>query len=278
MDHNHLLGIFSEDLMLQEGLSFLKQGWDNDETLLLITDCLSQEKLLAMMRSEWNVNNLKIGEQIIITSVKEWYFKTNGRLEPERIYRQWENIVNLAKNRGTKGVRVFADVRYFFDVSRHQELLDYEKTLPDSFDFPLCALCAYTDTLIEKIGRREFRDLRASHAKLVYKLNEKDSSSKTWFFVPNVIKKIILDTVNDAQKMDVFLLLMQGSMTANYIIRKLNLPKTSFYRKIDELIRDGLVTQRTHRGTTRYSANYTGMSISVENGSVDICASNNKFV
>ncbi|MBA4718272.1 MAG: hypothetical protein HRO68_03920 [Nitrosopumilus sp.] len=55
--HNHVLGIYHKKNKLDYALTFLKDGYENNETVLLLINAASKEDIISMIKQEWMIGN-----------------------------------------------------------------------------------------------------------------------------------------------------------------------------------------------------------------------------
>ena len=162
---DHIFGIYSnKEAELDEALTFLKDGLDKNEIIMLVTHGISKDEIRTKMSKEWNVNvnALESGEHIIIKTTKEWYYPNNVP-NIKRITFGWESLVEIARIRNKKGLRVFADMSGFFKDGFAKEVVDYESTLESKFDFPLTAICACRTQDVANLTSEELKLLNEHH-------------------------------------------------------------------------------------------------------------------
>jgi len=162
---NHIFAVYPDkETELDEAFKFLKDGFDKDEVVMLITDDISKDKIRARMSKEWNVDvkALESIDYIIIKAAEEWYFPY-GAPDAERIKLHWIALTEIVRVRNKKGLRVFADVSEFFKHGFVKELINYEAALEPRFDFPLTAVCAYKSHDVAKLTNEQLKLLIKHH-------------------------------------------------------------------------------------------------------------------
>ena len=162
---NHIIAIYqNQESEIDEAFKFLKDGLDNSEIIMIITDRLSKDKIRNRMKKEWGikVEPLESRDIINIKTTQEWYYD-HGFPEPNRIKPFWEAMAQIAKMRNCRGLRVFADTHTFFEKTHGNELVNYESTLDSKFDFPFTAICAYDSKDIKSLTPAQCDVLFAHH-------------------------------------------------------------------------------------------------------------------
>lgn len=151
---SHIIAVYhNAKEELDEAFEFLKQGWQKSEFVMLITDMMSKDEILDRIGNDWNVDSRKLESDgdLVIKSTKEWYFP-DGVARPEAIGRKWTAIASMVSMKGKNGLRVFGDMTGFFAAGLSKELVEYEASLPGTFQIPLTAICSYS---VEEIAELE---------------------------------------------------------------------------------------------------------------------------
>ena len=162
---SHIVGIFPNDqAKLDAALEFLKDGLFRNETVMIITDFMSEAKILKKMAKEWNVDAQSLVESndIIVKSASELYFE-NGKPDPRKIKEQWNRLVTQLLAEGKSGLRVFEDTGPFFKRGFTKELVGYESILEQKFDLSLSVVCAYSYEDIDTLSATQFSVLKEQH-------------------------------------------------------------------------------------------------------------------
>lgn len=163
--HNHVLGIYYKKNKLDYALTFLKDGYENNETVLLLIDAASKEDIISKIKQDWMIDNNESleGQNIFVISNKDWYFP-DDTFVVKRVMNLWNEWTKNAINNGTKGLRVFADMSGFFKQSFSKMVFKYEFTLPQKFVIPLTAICAYSYEDLDNVPIEILDELAAHHS------------------------------------------------------------------------------------------------------------------
>jgi hypothetical protein len=84
---NHNIVIYPDHKSkLDEAFAFLRQGLQNGEAIMLITEDISKDEIRSSMAREWGVDvaELEARGEIIIKTTQEWYFP-KGSVDGRRI-------------------------------------------------------------------------------------------------------------------------------------------------------------------------------------------------
>lgn len=163
---DHVLRIYEDaGVKMNDALEFLKAGLDRNETVMLLTDDLSKDKIRERMSREWNINvkTLETKDQIILKTVHEWYNPIDS-FEAKKIMEQWIALVEFVKMKGRCGLRVFEDTAAFFKGGFSEKLIRYESTLPKKSDIPLTIICAYKKKDMDNLSLKQYNILRHHHS------------------------------------------------------------------------------------------------------------------
>jgi len=167
---NHIIAIYpNQETAFNDAFKFLKNGLDNNEMIMIITDRLSKEDVRKRMKNEWNVpvKNLEAMDTIQIKTTQEWYY-FHGFPDPAKIKSFWMAMSEIARIRGKIGFRVFADTHDFFRKGYGTDLVNYESTLDSKFNFPFTAICAYDSKDIQSLTPSQC-DILFSHHETIWK-------------------------------------------------------------------------------------------------------------
>ena len=167
---NHIIAIYTDkESKFNEAFQFLKKGLDNDEIIMIVTDSLSKDQIRKKMQKDWDVKTDQLESRGIINiyTTEEWYY-SHGFPDPLKIKAFWYAMVEIARGRNKKGLRVFADTHDFFEKGYGNDLVNYESTLDSKFDFQFTAICAYDSKDIQSLTPLQREEL-VSHHNAVWK-------------------------------------------------------------------------------------------------------------
>lgn len=163
---NHIIAVYSnKEEKFNEAFAFLKDGLERNEVAVMTTTDLPKEEVRARMKNEWQLNiiDLESRGDVIIRTTKEIYFP-DGIPNIQRTIALWSTLVENCLCKGKKGMRVFGDMRGFFESGFTKELLEYESTLEQRFDFPVIGICAYeSNDINNNFTSEQIRQLQLRH-------------------------------------------------------------------------------------------------------------------
>ncbi len=99
----------NEGAKLRDCFSYLKSGFDNNEFLFMMMDCLSKDEVIERIAKEQNFGSIKdfegLKDDIIITTPKERYY-TDADFNAYGILKGWEFAFSNASKgvKGTSGI------------------------------------------------------------------------------------------------------------------------------------------------------------------------------
>jgi hypothetical protein len=142
---NHIIAIYpNKEEKFDEAFAFLKDGLERNEVVVMTTTDLPKDEIRVRMENEWqlNVTELESRGDIIIRTTEEAYFP-DGIPNIQRTIALWSTLVENCISKGKRGMRVFGDMSAFFKSGFTKELLEYESSLEQRFNFPIIGICAY---------------------------------------------------------------------------------------------------------------------------------------
>ena len=168
-DNSHILGVYSSpQRKIEEGLEYLRIGFEEkNEAILMITNELTKNEVRNEIMKKWKISPYKLADLeknsiINIKSSTEVYFSTN-RIDRDKIGKQFSNLANKAIEKRKRGLRAFGDVKIFFERGYEKYIIEFEKSFPPSFDFPMTSICAYDLDDFEKLDHRSRKILFDHH-------------------------------------------------------------------------------------------------------------------
>ncbi len=110
-----------------------------------------------------DIDVLLDNQSFIIMRNDEWYIP-DGKVDKNRIIRQWNDLVSRCMNKG-KDLRAFCMMDCFFDNDfAKEEVVDYEDTLPSQFKIPFISICVYMQKDLDALSLKEREKLVKGHS------------------------------------------------------------------------------------------------------------------
>jgi hypothetical protein len=164
---NHIIAIYpNKEEKFDEAFAFLKDGLERNEVVVMTTTDLPKDEIRVRMENEWqlNVTELESRGDIIIRTTEEAYFP-DGIPNIQRTIALWSTLVENCISKGKRGMRVFGDMSAFFKSGFTKELLEYESSLEQRFNFPIIGICAYDSKDIDNnVTLEQIRQLQRQHS------------------------------------------------------------------------------------------------------------------
>ena len=133
----------------------------------MITNELTKNEVRNEITKKWKISPNKLADLeknsiINIKSSTEVYFSTN-RIDRNKIGKQFSDLANKAIEKGKRGLRTFGDIRIFFERGYEKYIIEFEKSFPSLFDFPMTSICAYDLDVFEKLAQESRKILFDHH-------------------------------------------------------------------------------------------------------------------
>ncbi|MDN5845437.1 MAG: MEDS domain-containing protein [Candidatus Nitrosocosmicus sp.] len=161
---------YSKELELYDFHSFLKNGIENNELVIIFLENCPKDKIYALSKSInlTNYENHKKEGNILIKPTEEW-FHPDECLNAEIFIKKWEILVANAIKNGKEGIRIFVETNKFLREKLDNALIIYDKILEDLFDFPITSMYIYKNKDIESMTTQQIAILNSNRG---YHLNE----------------------------------------------------------------------------------------------------------
>ena len=135
---------------------------------MLVSD-LDKDKIRSAISKEWevDVDTLEANHHIILKSAVEVLY-SDGSFPITSKSLIWEDLTNLAIENGKAGLRIFIDVSPMIKAGFEKQVLKFESTLENKFDFPCTIVCSYSPETIKKMGNYGVEILKNHHNVMWY--------------------------------------------------------------------------------------------------------------
>jgi hypothetical protein len=98
----------------------------------------------------------KAKELVIIDSLKEYF-----GAKPDMLFKR--GLLKYAKQNGKKGLSIIGDIGAYTFKSKHNELVDYELSLPTKFDVDMKGFCLYHEKDFNQFSDEQKQQLINHH-------------------------------------------------------------------------------------------------------------------
>jgi len=169
---------------------FIEYGLKKGEAITYLSDERSPRQIIKDM-SAFGIDVEKHGKKGALRILKdeEWYVE-NGTINKETVAKKWMKALSDATKNGFCGLRVSGEPTYFFRHNILESWMEYERSLPRTFDFPITAFCRY-----------KIRDLASHNMSYLLELVRIHSHSITSTSIQEVdFRNFLLESVDNTFK------------------------------------------------------------------------------
>ena len=159
---SHYLIVYPDLTTLREMYSkyIQKQINENNETILInplyeTTDSVRQ----ILSKNGIDVSKYEKEKGLVIIDSLQEYFGS----QPDMLFKR--NLVNYAKQTGKNGISIIGDIGAYPHKSKHNDLVDYELSLPTEFDVDMKGFCLYHQKDFNKFSDKQKQELIKHHGK-----------------------------------------------------------------------------------------------------------------
>jgi hypothetical protein len=159
---SHCLIVYPDLTTLREMYSkyIQKQINENNETILInpfyeTTDSVRQ----ILSKNGINVSKYEKEKGLVIIDSLQEYFGS----QPDMLFKR--SLVNYAKQTGKNGISIIGDIGAYPHKSKHNDLVDYELSLPTEFDVDMKGFCLYHQKDFDKFSDKQKQELIKHHGK-----------------------------------------------------------------------------------------------------------------
>lgn len=155
---------YSKVIELYDFYSFLKNGIDNNELVIVFLENYSKDKIddqVSKFINFTNYENYKMKDSIRIKTTEEW-FHPDECSNAEIFFKKWEMLVTNAIKTGKEGIRIFVETNKFMREKFDNALIIYDKILQDLFDFPITSMYIYKKEDIQSMTPQQIAILNSS--------------------------------------------------------------------------------------------------------------------
>ena len=168
-ESSHILGLYSSpQRKIEEGLEYLRIGFEEkNEAILLVTDELTKDEVRNEILKKWKISSNELADLerdgiINIKSSRKFYFSTDI-IDGDKIIKKYSDLANKAIEKGKRGLRIFVDMKIFFERGYEKYVIEFEKSLLPLFDFQLTFICAYDLDDFENLDQQSRKILFDHH-------------------------------------------------------------------------------------------------------------------
>lgn len=169
MSGNHVMCIYgTHEGQLVHALHFLKEGLHNNETCVLVTNYLSEDRIQGIFRDVWLTlypESHRSFDDVMIISASDWFFgnKEGTKIDTDEVFKSYSNLSEKAVQNGRTRLRAFVDMSLFFKHQLVQDLIECESRFKRIPTFPLKLICAYLESDISSLSSSSYENLQEDH-------------------------------------------------------------------------------------------------------------------
>ena len=167
---SHIFVVYpNKDTEIDDCFSFLKEGLDNNEFVLIMLEEPSIHKLYRKIYSEFGKDDTKRMESnnsVVITPLSNWYHYHYSDFNAEKFLAEWEKIVSNARKMKKKGLRVFVEADEYLIEKFENALIKFGELLQSYLSFPISTIYAYNRNDIERMNPQQHALLSLNHGLL----------------------------------------------------------------------------------------------------------------
>ncbi|HKO65660.1 MAG TPA: MEDS domain-containing protein [Candidatus Nitrosocosmicus sp.] len=164
---SHIFAVYpNKDTEIDDCFSFLKEGLDNNEFVLILLEEPSIHKLNHKICSEFGkdiTKGIDDSNSVVITPLSDWYHYHYSDFNAETFLAEWEKIVSNAKKMKKKGVRVFVEADEYLIERFENALIKFDGILQSYLSFPISTIYAYKRKDIEGMNPQQLALLSLNH-------------------------------------------------------------------------------------------------------------------
>jgi hypothetical protein len=159
---SHYLIVYPDLTTLREMYSqYIRRQIKNNSEIILINPFYETTDSVKQILSKSGVNVSKYEKEkllVIIDSLKEYF-----GAKPDMPFKK--DLVNHAKQMGKNVLSIIGDIGAYPHKSKHNDLVDYELSLPTKFDLDMKGFCLYHEKDLNNFSDKQKQQLIKHHGK-----------------------------------------------------------------------------------------------------------------
>ena len=206
---------------------FIEHGLEKEEAIIYLSDEQSVKQIIKDMSTFGiDVDKHEKTGALKVLNGEEWYVE-NGTINKELVVKKWMKALSDATKNGFSGLRVSGEPTYFFRHNLLEPWMEYERSLPRRFNFPLTAVCRYKTRDLASHKMSYLLELVRIHSHSITSTSIQEVDFRKFFLesLDNTFKRILGESGTDA--------------VYNFLENEYRLPKSRIGDKIG-LLNDAL--------------------------------------
>jgi len=200
---------------------FVEHGLEKGQAIIYLSDEESPRQVIKEMSAfDVDVHKHEKSGALKILNGEEWYVE-KGTINKELVVKKWMKASADATRNGFCGLIVSGEPTYFLRHNILDPWMEYERSLPRTFDFPLTAVCRYRTRDLASHNMSCLLELVRIHSHTITSTSFQEVDFRNFFLhsVDDTFKRVLGESGTHA----VF----------HFLENKHELPKSSIGDKVD---------------------------------------------
>ena len=179
---------------------FIEHGLEKEEAIIYLSDEQSIKQIIKNMSTFGiDVDKHEKTGALKVLNGEEWYVE-NGTINKELVVKKWMKALSDATKNGFSGLRVSGEPTYFFRHYILEPWMEYERSLPRTFDLPITAICRYKTRDLESHNMSYLLELVRIHSHSITPKSIQKVDFQNFFLesVDNTFKHILGESGTEA--------------------------------------------------------------------------------
>ncbi len=172
---------------------FIEHEIEEGQLIIYLSGEQSQRQIVKEMSTFGiDVNKHEKSGALKIIEGEEWYVE-NGSINKESVVKKWMKALSDATKNGFCGLIFSGEPTYFFRHNILEPWMEYERSLPRRFEFPMTAICRYKTRDLASRNLSYLLELVKIHSHTITStsIQEVDFQKSFLESVDNTFKRII---------------------------------------------------------------------------------------
>jgi hypothetical protein len=179
---------------------FIEHGLEKGEAVIYLSDEQGVKEIIKDIATFGiDLDKCEKSGALKILKGEDWYVE-NGTIDKELLVKKWMKALSDAVENGFSGLRVSGEPTYFFRHNILEPWMDYERSLPRRFDFPLTAVCRYKTRDLASHNISYLLELLRIHSHLITSTSIQEMDFQNFFIesVDRTFKRILGESGTNA--------------------------------------------------------------------------------
>ena len=175
---------------------FVEHGLEKGKAIIYLSDEESPRRVIKEMSAFGvDVHKHEKSGALRILNGEEWYVE-KGTISKELVVKKWMKALSEATKNGFCGLRVSGEPTYFLRHNILDPWMEYERSLPRRFDFPLTAVCRYKTRDLASYNMHYLLELVRIHSHSITRTSFQEVDFRKFFLnsVDNTFKRVLSES------------------------------------------------------------------------------------